>query len=90
MHLKRNEYDTFLKRIITADEKRIVYNNVSRKSLRSKYDEAPQTTSKADIHQKKIVLSVRWDWKGVVYIELLQRNQTINSNQREATRIDQS
>ena len=37
----------------------------------------PQTTSKADIHQKKIMLSVWRDWKGVVYFELLPRNQTI-------------
>ena len=31
MHLKRNEFDTFLKRIITGDEKWIVYNNVRKK-----------------------------------------------------------
>lgn len=80
MHLKRNEYDPFLKQIITGDEKWIVYNNVNRKRSWSKHDEAPQTTSKADIHQKKIMLSVWWDWKGVVYFELLPRNQTINSD----------
>ena len=80
MHHKRNEFDPFLKRIITGDEKRIVYNNVSRKRTWSKHDEAPQTASKADIHHKKIMLSVRWDWKGMVYFELLSRNQTINSD----------
>ena len=26
------------------------------------------------------MLSVRWDWKGVVFFELLPRNQMINSN----------
>ena len=31
LHHKRNEFDPFLKRIITGDEKWIVYNNVSRK-----------------------------------------------------------
>ena len=30
--------------------------------------------------QKKIVLSVWWDWKGMVFFELLPRNQTINSD----------
>ena len=27
LHLKRNEFDPFMKRIITSDEKWIVYNN---------------------------------------------------------------
>ena len=31
MHFKRNGIDTFLKRIITGNEKWIVYNNVNRK-----------------------------------------------------------
>ena len=31
LHLKRNEIDPFLKRIITGDEKWIVYNNLVRK-----------------------------------------------------------
>ena len=35
---------------------------------------------KADIHQKKLILSVCWDFKGIVYFELLPRNPTINSN----------
>ena len=35
---------------------------------------------KADIHQKKVMLSVWWDFKGIVYFKLLPRNQTINSN----------
>ena len=38
------------------------------------------TTPKTDIHQKKVMLSVWWDFKGIFYFELLPRNQTINSN----------
>ena len=30
-------------------------------------------------HQKKILLSVWWDYKGIVYFELLPLNRTINS-----------
>ena len=30
--------------------------------------------------KKKSMLSVRWEWKGVVYFELLSRKLTINSN----------
>ena len=80
LHLKRNEFDPFLKRVITCDEKWIVYNNVVRKRPWPKRDESLQTTSKAELHQKKNMLSVWWDWKGVVFFELLPRNQTINSD----------
>ena len=41
-------------------------------------NEPPQTTSKAELHQKKIMLSFWWDWKGVVFFELISRNKTIN------------
>ena len=51
--LKRHENDPFLKRIITGDEKWVVYNNVKRKRSWSKKDEPAQTISKADIHQKR-------------------------------------
>ncbi|EEB17747.1 mariner transposase, putative [Pediculus humanus corporis] len=37
------------------------------------------TTSKTDIHQKKVLLSFWWDYKGIVNFELLPRCQTINS-----------
>ena len=79
LDLKCNKFDPFLKRIITGDEEWTVYNNVVRIRSWSKRDEPLQTTSKAELHQKKIMLSVRWDWKVVVFFELLLRNQTINS-----------
>lgn len=80
MHLKRNEIDLFLKRIVTGDEKWIVYNNVSKKRSWSKSDESAPIISKAEMHQKKIMLSIWWDYKGVVYFELLPRNHTITSD----------
>ena len=80
MHLKRNKFDPFLNRIITGDEKWIVYNNVVRKRPWFKRDERPETTSKAELHLKKFMLSVWWDWKGVEFSELLPRNQMINLN----------
>ena len=56
--LKRNKTDPFLKRIITGDEKWVAYDNVVRKISWSKRDEPAQLKSKADIHQKKVILSV--------------------------------
>ncbi|XP_035740254.1 histone-lysine N-methyltransferase SETMAR-like [Vespa mandarinia] len=51
--LKRHENDPFLKRIITEDEKWVVYNNVKRKRSWSRKDEPAQSISKANIHQKR-------------------------------------
>lgn len=79
MLLKRNANDPFLKRMVTGDEKWVVYDNVVRKRSWSRQGEQAPTTAKADIHQKKVLLSVWWDYKGIVYFELLPRNQTINS-----------
>ena len=51
-----------------------------RKRSWSKRDEPAQSTSEAEIHQKKVMLSVWLDFKGIVYFEQLPRNQTVNSN----------
>ncbi|XP_006145801.1 histone-lysine N-methyltransferase SETMAR-like [Tupaia chinensis] len=79
MLIKREENDPFLKRLIIGDEKWIVYNSVVRKRSWSQRDDSPQTTSEVDIHKRKVMLSVWWDFKGVVFFELLPRNQTTNS-----------
>ena len=52
---------------------------MKRKRSWSRPREPAQTTSKAGIHRKKVLLSVWWDYKGIVYFELLPRNRTINS-----------
>ena len=73
--LKRQENDPFLKLIITGDEKWVVYNNVKRKRSWSKKDEPTQSTSKADIHQKKVMLSVWWDFKGIIFFSFYRTTQ---------------
>lgn len=78
--LKRNEEAAFWKRLVTGDEKWIVYNNVVRKRSWCKPGEPPAATPKAGLHPKKVMLCIWWDWKGVVYYELLPPNQTINSD----------
>ena len=78
--LKHNKTDLVSKCIITVDEKWVVYDNVVRKRSWSKRDEPAQSTSKAAIYQKKVMLSVWWDFKDIVYFELLPRNRTIHSN----------
>ncbi|XP_018366071.1 PREDICTED: histone-lysine N-methyltransferase SETMAR-like [Trachymyrmex cornetzi] len=86
--LKRNENDPFLERTITGDEKWIVYNNVQeRKRSWGKRNET-LTTPKDDLYPKKVMLCIWWDWKGVVYYELLPHNQTLNSD-KYCSQLDQ-
>ncbi|PIO57294.1 transposase, partial [Teladorsagia circumcincta] len=85
--LRRNENEPFLKRMVTGDEKWIVYNNVERKRSWSHPGEPRQTTSKAKIQLRKIMLCCWWDWKGIIYYELLPHNQTITS-ERYCTQLD--
>lgn len=77
--LKRNEENPFLKRLITGDEKWIVYQNIKRKRSWVKPKDSPIRQPKAGLHPKKVMLSVWWDWKGIIYYELLPSNKTINA-----------
>ena len=83
---KRNE-KTFLKQVVTGDEKWIIYNNVERKKSWKKRNEPPLATSKTGLHPKKVMLCV-WDWKGILYYELLSNNETINSELFPIRRIN--
>ena len=78
----------FLKQIVTGHEKWILYNNVERKRSWGKRNEPPPTAPKAGLHPKKVMLCILWDWKGVLYYELLLENQTINSN-KYCSQLDQ-
>ena len=86
--LKRNKNIPFIKQIATEDEKWILYNNVERKRSWGKRNEPPPTTPKASLHPKKVMSCIWWDWKGILYHELLPENQTINSN-KYCSQLDQ-
>ena len=86
--LKHNEKVPFLKQIVVGDEKWILCNNVQWKRSWGKRNEPPPTTPKAGLHPKKVMLSIWWDWKGVLYYELLPENHTINSN-KYCSQLDQ-
>ena len=68
-----------MKKIITGDEKWIVYNNVKRKRAWGSLGSFPQVAAKSGLHPKKVILSIWWDYKGVVYYELLPVNETITA-----------
>jgi len=56
--LKRNEFELFLKWLITGDGKWITYDNNVRKRLWSKQGEAPQMVAKPGLTPKKDAVCV--------------------------------
>lgn len=78
--LRWNEQSPFLKRLVTGDEKWVVYNNVRCQRSWCHAGEPSQTVAKAGLHPQKVLLCIWWDWKGVLYYELLPQGATINSN----------
>ena len=71
-----------------GDEKWILYNNVEWKRSWGERNELPPTIPKPGLYPKKVMLCIRWDWKGVLYYELLPENQMINSN-KYCSQLDQ-
>ena len=86
--LKCNENVPFLKQIVMGNEKWILYSNVEWKRSWGKRNEPPPTTPKASLHPKKMMFCIWWDWKRVLYYELLPENQMINSN-KYCSQLDQ-
>ncbi|KAF2348156.1 Transposase type 1, partial [Trinorchestia longiramus] len=81
LNLSKSAVDEHLVKlgIVTGDEKWIIYRNVQRKQSWSKRHEPPLAIPKVDLHPKEVMLCVWWDWKGILYYELLPSNQSINS-----------
>ncbi|GFX17396.1 histone-lysine N-methyltransferase SETMAR [Trichonephila clavipes] len=77
---KRNEIELFLKRMVTGDEKWVTYDNIVRKRSWSKRCEAAQTVPKPGLTARKVLLCIWWDWKGIIYYDLLPYSQTLNSD----------
>lgn len=76
--LQRYKKKSFLHRIVTGDEKWIYYENPKRKKAYVKPGQPGPSQPKQEIHCKKVMLSIWWDQKGVVYYELLRSGQTID------------
>ena len=79
-------------RIVTGDEKWIVYFNIKNKRQWLDPGQTPIPTPKNKTHAKKILLCVWWDIKGIIHFELLEENQTINSGLyiEQLTRLEEA
>ena len=71
--------DAFLERIVTGDEKWILYDNPVRSRSWRPRGEAPKVRPRAELHPVKVLLCIWWDCQGVVYYELLRQGETINA-----------
>ncbi|KAF2355667.1 Transposase type 1 [Trinorchestia longiramus] len=73
-----NTNDPFLNRIVTCDEKWVLYNNRKRSGQWLDRDEPPKHFPKPMLHQKKIMVTVWWSAIGVIHYCFLGVNETIN------------
>ncbi|KAF2345379.1 Transposase type 1 [Trinorchestia longiramus] len=75
----RNTNDSFLDRIVTCDEKWVLYDNRKRSGQWLDRDEPPKHFPKPMLHQKKIMVTVWWSAIGVIHYSFLGVNKTINA-----------
>lgn len=78
--LSRHNNEGLLHRLITCDEKWILYDNRRRSAQWLDADEAPKHMPKPNLHPRMILVSVWWSARGVVHFSFLKRGETINSD----------
>lgn len=77
--LLRNKNDPFLDRIVTCDEKWILYDNRRRSAQWLDHDEAPKHFPKPKLHQKKVMVTVWWSAAGIIHYNFLNPGETITA-----------
>ena len=77
--LLRNKNDPFLDRIVTCDEKWILYDNRRRSAQWLDRDEAPHHFPKPKLHQKKVMVTVWWSAAGLIHHSFLNTGETITA-----------
>ncbi len=78
--LSRFPPQDFLHQIVTGDEKWVLYIDHTRKRQWVPRDAEPEPEPKGDLHPKKQMLSVWWDFQGVIYFELLPPNTSVTAD----------
>lgn len=78
--LSRSRRFDWLRNIVTGDEKWVMYFNPNRRGQWVLRGEEPEPEPKPELHEKKIMLSVFWDYKGIIWMELLKPETTVNAD----------
>jgi len=69
----------FLHKIITGDEKWILYDKHKRRKSSVDPGQLSISMPKPNIHTKEVLLCI-WDWEDVLYYELLQLGETVTAD----------
>lgn len=77
--LSRHNQEPFLNRIVTGDEKWVLYNNIKRRHQWLSPEDRPAQHPRDGLHPLKVLLCVWWDAEGIIHFELLPHNQTITA-----------
>lgn len=90
--LLKEENDPFLDRLMTSDEKWIYLDNAKRSYAWLDPGQASCSTPRPSIHRSKVMLSIWWCTRGVVYYELLPEGQTVNGElyAQQLTKVHES
>lgn len=78
--LSRKSDKEWIKQIVTGDEKWVLYVNHTSKRQWLPREATPEPDIRLGPHPKKVMLSVFWDFKGIIWYELLPSGTTINAN----------
>lgn len=90
--ITRNQNEHFLHRIVTGDEKWVLYRNCKRSRQWLSTGQTPIPTAKDGLHPKKVLLSVWWDSLGIIHYELMPPGQTITGEvyRQQLTRLNEA
>lgn len=77
--LSRNKNDPFLHRIVTCDEKWILYDNRKRSAQWLDANEPPKHCPKSNFHGKKLMVTVWWTSRGLIHHSFMKQGQSITA-----------
>ena len=77
--LSKCDRHRFHRQLVTSDDKWVLYVDHTRKCQWINPEYLPEPEPKNDLHPKKVVLSIWWNFKGIVYWKFSPRNTTIDA-----------
>ena len=76
--LNRNQHRV-LQQIVAGDEKWLLYFDHTHNRQWVNLEDLPEPAPRNGLHPKKVMLSICWEFQGIIQYELLPRNAMINA-----------